>query len=236
MKIHINAGHGGKDPGACGNDLQEKNITLKVALLLGEKLQKAGFEVSYTRITDEYISPSDIAARANKDKAGFFISLHVNSSTSISANGIETLAYSSSGTSAIIAGKIQNELFNATRLNDRGVKVRTDLVVLNSTKMDAVLVELGFISSKSDAYMLKQDSFLEKAAAAICKGISIYYKGESTVEDNKKTEIPQWQKEGLKGLVSAGVVGDEAYWTSRMSNTITVGEVLGLMGKMAATK
>lgn len=236
MKIHINAGHGGEDPGAVGNGLKEKDLTLKIALALGEKLQKMGFEISYTRITDKYIEPINIAKKANADKAGFFVSIHINGSTSISATGIETLVYSMSGTSSVIAEEIQKELCNSTGFKDRGVKPRPDLVVLNSTKMDAVLVEVGFITSKSDAYMLAQDSFLDKVAEAICRGITKYYKGEITVAEEKGKEIPQWQKDGLKALVKSGTVGDENYWVSRMSDNVTVGELVGLLGKMTTAK
>ncbi|MGL4790612.1 MAG: N-acetylmuramoyl-L-alanine amidase family protein [Anaerotignaceae bacterium] len=233
MKIHINAGHGGKDPGACGNGLQEKNITLKVALMLGAYLEKEGFEVSYTRVVDEYFSPIDIAKKANSDGASLFISIHINASTSISANGIETLVYGLNGASGAIGNGIQEKLVEATGFTNRGVKARPDLVVLNSTKMDAVLIELGFISSKSDSFMLNQDSFLEKSAKAICRGVCIYYKGAMEM-DNEKVQVPQWQEDGLKNLVEKGVIGDENYWNTKMTKEITVGEVVGLLGRLVS--
>ncbi len=55
-------------------------------------------------------------------------------------------------------------------MTDRGVKERKDLYVLNSTDMQAVLVELGFISNAKEAELLKNESFLDRAAKCIAKG------------------------------------------------------------------
>lgn len=235
MKIHINAGHGGKDPGACGNGLQEKNITLSVALLLGEELKKYGFEISYTRTTDTYIDPLNIAQKANGDGSDLFISIHTNAATSISANGIETLCYSLSGEESKIAQCVQSELITATGFTDRGVKERSDLVVLNSTSMPAMLIELGFITSKSDSIMIAKSNFQQRCAQAISKAIGEYYGISKVKEDGEmqeKTEIPQWQTDGLKNLVESGIIIDEAYWSNKMDKSITIGEVLGLIGKL----
>ena len=48
----------------------------------------------------------------------------------------------------------------------------------------------------------------------------------------EKTEIPQWQTDGLKNLVESGIIIDEAYWSNKMDKSITIGEVLGLIGKL----
>lgn len=79
--IVIDAGHGGKDKGASGLLYHEKNITLKIALLLGEYLQKnlPNIKIIYTRRSDIFLELHERAEIANKNKADLFISIHCNS-------------------------------------------------------------------------------------------------------------------------------------------------------------
>ena len=79
--IVLDAGHGGKDPGARGRKTTEKVIALQVALKLGEKIKKElpGVKVLYTRSTDVFIDLYKRPAVANKAKADLFISIHCNS-------------------------------------------------------------------------------------------------------------------------------------------------------------
>lgn len=88
--IMIDAGHGGKDPGAMGNNIKESAITLQLAKLLGERLKKQGFSVMYTREKDTYVALDQRAVIANNKKADLFISLHVNASKDKKLNGVET--------------------------------------------------------------------------------------------------------------------------------------------------
>ena len=90
--IVIDAGHGGKDPGAVGKKGKEKDIALKVALKLGGYIEKniPGVKVVYTRKDDRFIELYDRAEIANKNKADLFISIHVNASTSAAPYGTET--------------------------------------------------------------------------------------------------------------------------------------------------
>ena len=91
-KVVIDAGHGGKDPGAPGKKTQEKIITLKIALKLGEKIKKEFNDVSvyYTRDNDEFIELHQRVGLANRKKADLFISIHCNSNPSSSMKGSET--------------------------------------------------------------------------------------------------------------------------------------------------
>lgn len=90
--IVIDAGHGGKDPGAMANNLKEKDITLSVALKLGELIKKhfSDVKVVYTRRNDEFIELFNRAKIANNSKADLFISIHVNSNKKPDAKGAET--------------------------------------------------------------------------------------------------------------------------------------------------
>ncbi|EKD31142.1 MAG: hypothetical protein ACD_77C00388G0003 [uncultured bacterium] len=93
-KVVIDAGHGGKDPGAVSlnRKTQEKNITLSVALKLGNQIKKRfpEIEVIYTRDTDVFIPLNQRTDIANRNKADLFISIHVNAAKARSASGTET--------------------------------------------------------------------------------------------------------------------------------------------------
>ena len=92
--VVIDPGHGGKDPGAITRNgkYKEKNITLSVALKLGNmiKAKYPDMKVIYTRSTDKYVELSQRAAIANRNKADLFISIHVNSAKAAQARGTET--------------------------------------------------------------------------------------------------------------------------------------------------
>ena len=76
----IDAGHGGKDAGACANRAMEKNINLSVALAFGSYVERncPDVKVVYTRKTDVFIPLHERARIANKNKANLFISVHTN--------------------------------------------------------------------------------------------------------------------------------------------------------------
>ena len=76
--VVVDAGHGGKDPGASGNALKEKDIVLKAAIELGAKLKNLGLDVKLTRDTDVYLKLGERTTIANNANADVFISLHCN--------------------------------------------------------------------------------------------------------------------------------------------------------------
>lgn len=79
--VVLDAGHGGKDVGALGNKVREKDVNLAVALKLGKMIESKmkDVEVIYTRSTDKYLTLQERAQIANKSKGNLFISLHCNS-------------------------------------------------------------------------------------------------------------------------------------------------------------
>ena len=91
-KICIDAGHGGKDPGASGKFSKEKDICLNLALKLGEliNLYIPDVEVVYTRTTDVYLTLKERTVITNENKADLFISIHVNSCNSKKVKGAST--------------------------------------------------------------------------------------------------------------------------------------------------
>ncbi len=91
--IVVDAGHGGKDPGARSrNGTQEKDITLDISRRLKQSLESRGFKVTMTRDRDVFISLEQRTEIATHAKADLFVSIHANSSPSRSVDGIEVYA------------------------------------------------------------------------------------------------------------------------------------------------
>jgi len=90
--IVIDAGHGGKDPGASGNLSKEKDLALAIALKTGKYIEEniPGVKVIYTRTTDKFIELHKRSDIANENNADLFISIHVNASTTSHVTGTST--------------------------------------------------------------------------------------------------------------------------------------------------
>ncbi|MGF0031677.1 N-acetylmuramoyl-L-alanine amidase [Bariatricus sp. SGI.154] len=167
--IMLDAGHGGRDPGAVYNGRQEKDDTLRLTLAIGEILQNNGIDVEYTRTTDVYQTPYEKAMLANNAGVDFFVSIHRNSfPTDNEVSGVESLVYDLSGIKYQMALDINDQLETIGFVN-LGVKARPNLVVLRRTRMPAVLVEVGFINSDVDNQLF--DDNFNDIAQAIAAGI-----------------------------------------------------------------
>ncbi|UCD71262.1 MAG: N-acetylmuramoyl-L-alanine amidase [Syntrophobacterales bacterium] len=130
-RIIIDPGHGGRDPGAIGpRGLKEKDVVLKIAKRLKEKLKKQGYEVFLTRERDIYLPLEERTAIANTKNADLFLSIHANASRKRGARGIETY---------ILGPPSDDEIMElAARENAISTKKLTDLdIILYSLKLTA---------------------------------------------------------------------------------------------------
>ena len=175
-RIVLDAGHGGRDPGAIGKTLQEKAVNLSLAYCLKMSLERMGYSVYMTRYRDEYIRFATRIDVANREEADLFISLHCNGHQNLIANGVETYHFPGSKKGTPLAEAIQKELVVATGLRNRGVKGAA-YYVLRRTKMPAALVELAFITNPSEEELLSDMAFLVSSANAIAFGVRNYLKG-----------------------------------------------------------
>lgn len=167
--IVLDAGHGGANPGATYNGRQEKDDALALTLAIGAILEDNGVDVYYTRTADIYESPYQKATEANAAGADYFVSIHRNSSPYPNQyTGIETLVYNRYSEAARLAYNINARLEQVGFVN-QGVNERPNLVVLNSTQMPAVLVEVGFINTDADNRLF--DEQFDAIAQAIAEGI-----------------------------------------------------------------
>lgn len=175
--IVIDAGHGGKDPGAVANGLREKDVNLDVAKRVEALLKAKGITVLMTRTTDNFLTLDQRAVFGVTKGADTFVSIHANAASS-GVSGSETFYSASLDQRALdskqLATFIQKRLYVAMDHNNRGVK-DADFRVIGSNPLPAALVELGFLTNKSDADKLKTNYYKDRAAKAIADGIVEYY-------------------------------------------------------------
>lgn len=170
--IVIDAGHGGRDPGAVNKNKYEKVAALAIAKKVGAKLKEKGCSVKYTRNCDKFVTLAERCKFSNDYIADAFISIHLNSAANKEATGIETWRYTNVGTKTKeLAKEVQTQLIAATGARDRGVKTSTTFYVLKHTKAPAILIEAGFISNDDEAKLLFASKYQDKIAQAIADGV-----------------------------------------------------------------
>lgn len=184
--VVIDAGHGGSDPGAIGYDngvadVNESTVNLDIAMKLYHILNTQGVNVALTRSSDVFVNLKDRAKYANSLNASLFICVHNNSATIDTAHGTMTFYYNSGEDTSVkkaygisskkLAQIIQKEMIEHGGRYDRGIEDGSRLVVLNSTKMPAVLVECAFLSNAEERELLKTDAFRQSMAQAIADGV-----------------------------------------------------------------
>ena len=172
--VILDAGHGGKDPGAVRGSTQEKAINFKVLNEYAkEYFNNSGIKVYYTRIDDTLIPLSERAAFASQVEADLFISLHCNSSTSSAARGT-SVYYSTTNksktesglTSKILANTLVNNLSKSLGTKNLGI-IDKGFVVVRDNTVPAVLIELAFMTNPSDLSILTSSTYQKKAAKTI---------------------------------------------------------------------
>jgi N-acetylmuramoyl-L-alanine amidase len=145
--VVLDAGHGGRDPGAVGCGRNEAPNVLDVVQRMAPVLRTAGLRVALTREGDNFVELQARAAFANARDATLFVSVHANANAGAAASGSETwIANNASATSRSLANRLQAGLIAAWGLRDRGVK-QANFAVLSGTAMPAALTEIGFINN-----------------------------------------------------------------------------------------
>lgn len=181
--IVVDAGHGGSDSGTIGyNGSYEKDVNLEIARKLKEKLDSNGYKVILTRASDEYVDNFLRAKLANKKRARIFISIHANAmENNNSTNGVQVLYYPDRQSTIEdlnnneFARIIMDSLLNGTNAVDKGIIEREELIVLNQTKMPAIIVETGFLSNSKEEKLLLTDEYQNKIVDSIAKGVEKYF-------------------------------------------------------------
>jgi N-acetylmuramoyl-L-alanine amidase len=138
--IMLDAGHGGKDPGAEAAGIVEKQFTLNAAKRLGAILRRRGFTVLYTRSGNGYLTLQQRPDAANAKKVDLFISLHVNANPKPSVRGFETyyLSEAKTGDAATVAAR-ENGV-PVSKLSDLQF-ILTDLMLVSKVRESRRLAE-----------------------------------------------------------------------------------------------
>lgn len=174
-RIIVDAGHGGKDPGAIAvNRLHEKDVNLDVARTLARELKTSGHHVSLTRRDDRFIELDERVAIGNRSVADLFVSIHADAAQNPSAVGFTLYVSRRASAGSLAAAEAIRRQLRRTGVPDRGVR-RADFRVLKGARGPSVLVELGFLSNAGEARMLARKSYRDTLAAAIRRGIDDYF-------------------------------------------------------------
>ena len=190
-KVFVGVGHGGSDSGAV-KYIIEKEYTLKVAKLVAEYLKARGVEYKLSRTTDVDTDMNSKVKMCNDYKPDLVIDIHFNAG---GGKGFEVYRYSGGGTSLTLANNINAEVKKI--MSSRGVKTRLGsngkdyFAIIRDTNAPAVLLEGGFVDSKTDADFIKAN--YKKLAEAYAKGIL----KTLGIEDKPKT-LPVLETSGYK--------------------------------------
>lgn len=181
--IVVDAGHGGNDLGATMYGVQEKDITLSIALKLRDQLEEAGAKVIMTRSEDATLVLESRPRLANTVGAQLFIAIHNDDASNHSASGTSTYYHMRDPSSRALAACIQNSIVAVSGLPNRGVlsdSVRfasSGFAVLRYSTMPAILCEVAYISNDNDRKHLVNQDFQQRVATAIRDGIKNYVEG-----------------------------------------------------------
>ncbi|WJP97011.1 N-acetylmuramoyl-L-alanine amidase [Macrococcus bovicus] len=166
--IILDPGHGGSDQGASSQTgTLEKDVTLKTALMLRDKLKKEGAKVVMTRSTDEFVSLDD-----RKGTGDLFVSLHSDALSDKAPHGLTV--YYSHESQKVLADTLHFSIKKKALLSDRGVR-QEKFQVIDQTRMPAVLLELGYISNPTDEKMMTDPLYRQIVTTSIVDGLRNYF-------------------------------------------------------------
>lgn len=186
MKVFIDAGHGGSDPGAVNGNLIEKNMTLVTANAAAEFLKQHGCEVKLSRTSDTYLSLSQRATLANQWGANIFVSCHYNAGGGDRGEVIHSVYV---GKGKEIAGFVSAEMKNIGQTTVKEYSRTSSSgkgdyhTVIANTNMPAVIVEGCFIDNELDRQIADTVEEQKEIGYAVARGILRYL--------GIKFEVPQ---------------------------------------------
>ena len=198
--VIIDPGHGGTDPGTrTARLVDEKRLTLDLAKRLRLRLRACGVNVVLTRDRDSAVTLDERCGIAAHEKGDLFLSIHLNASRDLSTSGVETYivpaaGYPSTadaidgrrlarpiscpgnrfdGANLLLAYCVHRGVLSQTHADDRGVR-RARFFVIRNAVCPAALVECGFLSNVREATRLTDESYRDKVAEGLSRGILTY--------------------------------------------------------------
>ncbi len=191
IKILIDPGHGGVDPGTSGDlKVAEAPLNLEISTKLMKFLEGGGFEVEMTRYDDTGLyteKSSTIRAKKNEDlnnrvkainnsNADLAISIHLNSFPQKQYYGAHVFYKKNCEASKIAAEMLQDNLKEILdKNNNRVPQVKKDIRIMDNSTIPMILIECGFLSNTEEEKRLVTDEYQEKIAWAIYTGLIKYF-------------------------------------------------------------
>jgi len=194
MKIVLDAGHGGLDGGASNGEIIEKEITLAITKKVARQLTRLGAEVILTRSKDGDVlsehAPSenfptnrerkkqDIFLRealVKQHEPDMFITIHANAIPNSKWRGAQVFYHKEGhANSEHLAKSIQQTIRETLENTTREALSIKQVYLLKKAEVPAVLVETGFLSNEEERNLLASESYQDKMAFAIARGIENY--------------------------------------------------------------
>lgn len=194
QRVLLDPGHGGRDPGCLGKTLVEKDVTLAVAQLTAAILRRHGFQVDLTRPDDRARDLEERVALARRLRADVFVSIHANAAGSSAVSGVETFILTPEGMPSTYSDRVnekarsgntfdkdnmrfgyelQKHAVRRSGADNRGVK-HANFVVLRDAPCPAALIEIGFLTNRSEEFRLSGAAYRAQLALGIAQGILEY--------------------------------------------------------------
>lgn len=187
LTIVIDAGHGGEDPGATVNGIDEKSLNLEIATLLSDILTENGHNVVLTRTDDvllynpgeesrkKYYDIRNREAIAESYSNSIFVSLHMNKFPASYCKGLQTFYSENNPKSKVLADLIQKDITLLQTDNKRTIKSgNSTIYLMENLNMPAVLIECGFLSNPEEASLLQNKEYKKSLTLSIYCSISDY--------------------------------------------------------------
>lgn len=193
-KVIVDAGHGGNDGGASGNNILEKDYTLKISKYISNRLNQLGIPNELTRNSDETLDQNARIKRiknlTNLDKDVIIVSNHLNAGGGDGAEIIYALR-NTDALSKLIAREFENSGQNVRKYYQRRLPSNPSkdyyYIMRDTPNAEAIIVEYGFLDSSADDVDQLKNNW-QKYAEAVVKAIATYanvpYKAVTTSEND----------------------------------------------------
>lgn len=177
--VILDPGHGGVDPGTVIDDIKEKDINLKIALKVKEKLEQKNITVLLTRDGDYDLASPEVnrrkksdfdhrIRRINESGANYYISIHLNYLEDKSYFGPQVFYNKENKDLAI---QMQNDLNKALNVNREAKKISNTIYMYSKLKVPGVLIECGFLSNDAERAKLLDDNYIDNLASIIASSL-----------------------------------------------------------------
>ncbi|MBB6443591.1 N-acetylmuramoyl-L-alanine amidase family protein [Bacillus benzoevorans] len=246
FKLYLDPGHGGSDPGAVGNGLQEKDVTLAISLRLKDMLMNEynNVLVKMSRTGDTYPTLTERTNEANNWGADYYLSIHINAG---GGTGFES--YVDTGVDSVTVNYqniIHTEIGKVIGIIDRGKK-QARYHVIHASRMPALLTENGFIDTAADAAKMKDAKWIDAVARAHVTGLEKAFKLEKKVtavpaipsekEEDVMSQKFEMSNQAIRDAVSTVLLRFEkkepalaAIWREKANKgELTISDAVGLL-------